>query len=260
MRPIKLIVCLIILIMSRPSWAAGENDFNNGQDFTRPVRRIDMLLKYDNMAEDAWSSNLTLHAGVPFQLMGGWALSLDAELPYKWTKGISLDNPDGSKESGLSDTMTQALLITPPSGKWTYAFGTQFIFPTAENEDLGQKRYLLIPSAGLKYDLGGWMQGAWFALMARQAFNVTKGTNRPNIRVTYIQPMLNIDLPDRWFLTFAPEALYDWKKKDWFVPFDITMGKMLTRTLVASIEYRSAICDNLPLFVNEVEARIGFFF
>jgi hypothetical protein len=125
---------------------------------------------------------------------------------------------------------------------------------------LGKKRYQLVPSAGFKYDLSGWMQGAWSALMARQAFNITTSSNRPDIRVTYIQPILNIDLPDLWFLTFAPEALYDWKKKDWFVPFDITAGKMLTREVVASIEYKSAIRDDLKLFVNEVEARIGFFF
>lgn len=260
MRPIKLTVCFIILIISTPSWAAGVNDVNNGQDFTRPVYRLEGLLKYDDMAGDSWSTTMTLRAGAPFPLGGGWAVSLRADLPYRWTSGISPDNPAGVSESGFSDTLTQALFIAPSSGKWTYAVGTQFILPTAEKDELGKRRYQLVPSAGFKYDLSGWMQGAWAAFMARQAFNITTNSNRPDIRVTYIQPILNIDLPDLWFLTFAPEALYDWKKKDWFVPFDITAGKMLTREVVASIEYKSAIRDDLKLFVNEVEARIGFFF
>ena len=47
----------------------------------------------------------------------------------------------------------------------------------------------------------------------------------------------------------------------WFVPFDITLGKMLNKSTVVSIEYKTPIVDEkYPVYDHEVEVRVGFFF
>jgi hypothetical protein len=254
------VACMLVLIVITPLWAAEEEEINNGQDFTNPVRRVDMLLKYDDLTGSAHTETLTIGAGLPLELRSGWKVSLRAELPYIWTTGVSNNNPEGKSLNGFGEIFTEALFISPTKGKWTYVVGAQYIPPTASKNELGTGRYQLVPSAGFKYDMSGWMQGAWCALMARQAFDVAGYSGYPHINQTIVQPMFNINLPDRWFLTFAPEARYDWENSEWFIPFDITAGKMITTKIMASINYKSTINDGMKLYVNEFVGRVSFFF
>ena len=257
---VLVIVCFMLAMPCIIPLRAADEEVNNGQDFTRPVRRFDTLIKYDDMIGDASSSTLTLHAGLPFELRRGWMVSLSAELPYTRTKGISPNNPEGISVNGFGEVFTEALFIAPTKGKWTYVVGAQYILPSASKKELGTGRDQLVPSAGFKYDLSGWMPGAWCAVMAREAFDVAGYSGYSHINQTIIQPMFNINLPDLWFVTFAPEIRYDWRNSKWFIPFDITAGKMITRRIMMSINYKSAIDDDQKLYVNEVEGRVGFFF
>ncbi len=46
----------------------------------------------------------------------------------------------------------------------------------------------------------------------------------------------------------------------WFVPSDITLGKLLSKKVVASVGWKQAVVSDFDLFDWEVEFRIGFFF
>ncbi len=239
---------------------AGE--VNTGQDFTKPLTRLDLRLKYQEIEGGEFHNTVaTARADVPFTLGGGWQLSLRVDVPYGWSNVPSSDNPDAEARNGLTDTLVQGLLIAPAGGRWAYGFGAQVIFPTASEDSMGAGKYQLVPSLGVKYDLGKWSRGAWCAALVRQAFDVaSKDDDRPYVNQTYVQPIVNLMLPRLWFLTFAPEARYDWRTERWFVPFDLLVGKMVTANLVVSLEYKNAIVDDLPLYSQEVEARIGFLF
>ena len=84
--------------------------------------------------------------------------------------------------------------------------------------------------------------------------------NRPSVNQTIVQPFLNFDLPREWYLTFAPEMWCDWREANWFIPFDVEVGKMLTRHVVMSLQYDAGITKDLPLYKHQVEFRIGYFF
>lgn len=84
--------------------------------------------------------------------------------------------------------------------------------------------------------------------------------NRTSINQTIVQPFENFDLPREWCLTFAPEMRYDWREARWFIPFDVEVGKMLTRHVVMSIQYDAGIVKDFPLYKHQVEFRIGYFF
>ena len=252
-----------LAICAAPAGALEKTgEVNTGQDFTRPLTRVDLRLKYQQIEHGEYHNTVaTVRADVPYALEGGWQFALRADLPYAWSDVPSGDNPDGGAERGLADALVQGLFIAPVGGRWAYGVGAQVIFPTASKDSMGSGKYQLLPTLGVKYDLGNWSRGAWCAALVRQAFDVaSKDDDRPYVNQTVLQPIVNLMLPRLWFLTFAPEARYDWRTERWFVPFDVLVGKMVTANLVVSLEYKNAIVDDLPLFSQEVEGRIGLLF
>ncbi len=247
-------------VSAEPVPATHDWAVNTGQDFTRPVRRIDVTLTHMDMAGDAWNESFILSAGLPYTLPSGWVVSLRAEQPYSLIKGETRNNPLGKRLNGFGEFLGEVLFIAPPEKDWTYALGAQWIPPSASHDEMGTGRHQFVPSAGFRYDLGPWMQGAWCGLMVRHAFDIGGYSGYDRISQTIAQPMMNIDLPDLWFLTFAPEFRYDWKDSEWFVPFDMTVGKMLTGNIVASLTLKSVINDDMLLYVNVFEGRVGYFF
>jgi len=246
--------------LSVTSLSAQEGQVNNGQDFTKPVRRVDLLSTYADMAGNAWSQSVALHAGLPVPLPDGWVASLRAEQPYTWIKGVNRNNPTGKRLDGFSEILLEALFIPPSEGSWSYALGARYIPPSASHDELGTGRHQAVPSAGFRYEMGGWMPGAWCGMMFRHAVDVGGYSGYDRVSQTIVQPLFNINLPDAWFLTFAPEMRYDWKDDEWFIPFDMTAGKILSGNIVVSIDYTSAINDDLSLYVNAFTARVGYFF
>ena len=238
-----------------------EEEVNTGEDFTRPPNRFDTGFQYVDMVGDFESTVITARVDKTILLDGGWQLALRADLPYMWPDVPSAENPpSGENQAGLSDFLTQAALILPKKGMWQMAFGLRMIFPTASKDQTGTGKYLLLPTAGVKYDLGDWLKGAWTGVVTRYATDIGGDDDRPYISESIIQPYFHIDLPKLWFLTFSPETRYDWRVEKWHVPFNIVVGKMITRKIVTSIEYKQAIVKDLPLYEKSVEFHVGFFF
>jgi hypothetical protein len=260
-RPISMdIIGSLLLLAAGLSFAAEP--VNTGQDFTRPVTRTDLRVKYQELIGNASAWTYTVRADKPVSLSNGWELAMRADLPFMSTNLSTPDHPEGNVGSGMSDALLQGLLVSAPGGVQSgYAVGVQALFPTASDERMGSGKYQLLPTAGLRRDMSGWMEGSWWAVLVRQAFDVaSRDDARPGISQTYLNPALNLDLPGLWFVTFAPEARYDWREEKWHVPFDITAGRLVDRKTVFSLEYKSAVVDDLPLFEQEVEARVGIFF
>jgi hypothetical protein len=46
----------------------------------------------------------------------------------------------------------------------------------------------------------------------------------------------------------------------WFLPFNFMVGKMVTRSIVASIEIGVPLVDDYQVYDFKLEARVGFFF
>jgi hypothetical protein len=254
---------------SEATESGATAEVNTGQDPTRPVTRVDLRIKYQDLPDldlpqfddsDIHAWTFTLRADKPFSLGNGWALSTRFDLPVIVNNIPSLDNTDGSTDFGLSDSLIQLLAITPPQGRWTFAGGTQVIFPTATEDQFGTGKWQLAPSFAVKYDLPELTPGSFTALLLRDKFSFAGDEDRNDINQLVIQPLFNVNLPNFWFVTFAPEILYDWNTGDWFVPFDISLGKLLNPTTVVSLEMKVPLIDDLEQYNLEIEARLGFFF
>src|SRR5262245_54098087 len=126
-----------MLLLSSASGPVFGKEVNTGQDFTRPLTRADLRVKYQDLRGDDESWVYTLRADKPFALGGGWEFSTRADVPFMATDVPGPDNPQGDRKRGLSDALFQGLVITAPEGKSACALGAQVIFPTASEETLG---------------------------------------------------------------------------------------------------------------------------
>lgn len=244
-----------------PAPDSASHEENTGQDPTRPVTRVDVRLKYQDNPGGFDAELLTLRADKPLMFDSGWKLSTRIDLPFVRNNVVSLDNLDGDHEAGLGDVLVQALFISPPHGKATFGFGTQLIMPTGTQDQFTTDKWQLAPSALAVYQLPEISRGSFVGVLVKDTFSFAGDDDRLNINVASIQPIFNWTLPDKWFLTFAPEAKFN-TKDDWklFLPFDVTIGKKISPTTVVSLQTDVALVDEFKQYDWQTEFRIGFFF
>jgi hypothetical protein len=248
-------------ITEERSITAQEEEVNTGQDFTKPLTRFDIRYKYQNTTGDTETSLWTFRVDKPFVLNDGWKLSTRFDLPLIYSDVASLDNPRGDYEFGFSDTLTQALFISPQHGHFAYGFGAQMIWPTASQDQMGTGKYQLAPTIGAIYYPEDLPKGSFYAIVLRDFFDIGGDDDRADIHQFSIQPMFNYSLPDSAFVTFGPDMRINWEQDDdLFVPFNITLGKMINRSTVASVELNMPIVNEYDRYDCEIEFRIGFFF
>lgn len=257
-------VCLLIASFGSFSFLMHAEQLNNGEDVTRPLSRFDMRVKYQTGA-DAQNGNdliLTARTDLVFDLPHNWLLGIRLDLPYNFYRCPSTPTSTPcSAGDHIGDLLLQCLIATPTYNYWTFAFGSQFYFPTGgANLEFGDGKYQILPTVAIKYDLGFLSEGSYCGVLMRQDNDLGGYHVDPPINQTHLEPFLNINLPCHWFMTFSPEMFYDWVSHRWFIPFDVMIGKMLTPRIVTSIEYETAIVREYPEFRQEIEFRIGYFF
>lgn len=241
-----------------------EEQINNGEDVTNPVTRLDFRLKYQNGvgSEKGKDTIFTIRMDKVFDFSCGWGGYIRIDAPTIWfycPHHHTKTHCTPGKHFG--DLLVQALAVTPTYHSWTFAFGAKFLFPTGgKNLEFGDGKYQVFPTVAVRYDLSSWMEGAYCGLTLRQANDFAGYQSDPHISQLYLQPFININLPDQWFLNSSPELFYDWIGRHWFIPFDLMVGKMITDKIVVSLEYEAGIVQDYPNFNQEIEFRIGYFF
>lgn len=161
---------------------------NSGQDITRPLTRVDIRVKLQDLGGGVDQQLLTLRADKPFLLGGGWQLGTRIDLPFIRNDAPGPDNLDGNHEVGLSDMLMQALLITPPQGRWTFAFGTQLLIPTATQQQFGTGKWQLAPMVAAVRQMPQISRGSFLGLVLRDQFSFAGSDGRANINQVKLQP------------------------------------------------------------------------
>lgn len=259
-----MLTALLLSAFSLSAVDSPDQNFNNGQDILRPLNRFDIRAEVQQGAASQYGNAfiLTLRNDQIYDLPQKWQLSLRADAPFnafrcpRKPRSCPCINADH-----MGDSLFQCILITPTYGKWTYGAGAKVIFPTGgRNLEIGDGKYQILPSFAFKYSLENWSEGSYLGVLFRQAFSFAGYRSAPRICETYIQPFFNLNLPYQWFINSSPEMFFDWVKRHWFIPFDLMIGKMITKSIVVSLEYEAAIVRDYPDYNQQLEFRIGFFF
>jgi hypothetical protein len=260
---------MVAVLAGGTVWAA-EEEVNNGQDPTKPLTRIDLRYQYQNLPPDDHDNAhiFTPRADKPFVLAPGVSLATRLDLPLFLTDAVSPDNPGGAYVFGIGDMLLQGLLIYTPSKRFAVAGGAQMIFPTASRDNTGAGKYRLVPTLGARYSLPELTPGSWAAFLLRYDYDFAGESDRRHISELQLAPLVNLALPDTWFVNLYPSSdiRYNFASKRpgdtgrWFFPFNFMVGKMVTRSMVASVEIGVPIVDAYQVYDFKIEARIGFFF
>jgi hypothetical protein len=262
-------ICYLMAIGFRaPVWA--EENGSNRQDFTPPLTRVDVRFQYRNSPPSDHDNGYitTLRVDKPFSLSKEWSLVTRLDLPLFFTDAISADNPNGNYKFGLGDILVQGLLFNRLTQRFAWGFGSQLIFPTATEDQMGLGKYQVLPTAVLVVTIPEITKGSWLALLGRYETTFAGHDDREDRRELQFAPTLNISLPDCWFVDLFPSSdirynLGEQRPGDtgrWFVPFNFMVGKMLSQSIVGSVEVSFPIINEYAVYDFKIEGRIGFFF
>jgi hypothetical protein len=133
--------------------------------------------------------------------------------------------PATSDPFGLGD-INQTFFLSPAApGEFIWGIGPSFTLPTATDPQLGSGKFSLGPSA-----VGLVMPKPWvFGALVRQLNSIIGPRGRTDVNQTLIQPFVNYNLPDGWYLASSPVITADWNaasSQRWTVPIGGGFGKI----------------------------------
>ena len=249
--------------------ATAEDDLlNTGEDITRPLNRFDVRLQAKSLPDVTESGQNfdNIHAET-LTLRTDWVLSskpdqlaLRFDLPWVWSNKPNPKNTNGATQSDLGDLLSQAIYVHTFNGRWAAGTGMQVIAPTATNQNCGAGKWQLAPTVGVRASLPEITDGSYVGVVARQFASVAGDTSRGNVNYTSIQPQLNLQFPDVWFINISPNIRCENDTGKWFVPLDLMLGKKFGKHCVASLEYQYGLITAYKQYIDWVEFRLGYFF
>jgi len=133
---------------------------------------------------------------------------------------------DQNRNGGLGNIQLQEF-FSPKElvGGWILGFGPYLEFPTNSNPDgqFGTDNYSAGPAFVALQMKGPWVYGALFTHLW------SYHGNDPETNLTGIQPIVNYNLNDGWYVKYSPVWNIDWtadSNNQWTVPIGAGVGKV----------------------------------
>lgn len=170
-----------------------------------------------NRAQDI----LNIQPVVPVTLNSEWNLISRSIVPLMLQPSPATD----SSLFGLGD-ISETLFLSPAKpGSIIWGIGPAITFPTATNSTLGTGKWLAGPSAVALVTPGHWVIGA---LISNQ-WSFAGDGSRPSVNTGLVQPFINYNLPDGWYVTTSPIITVNWNAasgQQWTVPLGGGIGRV----------------------------------
>jgi hypothetical protein len=249
---------------------------NNGEDFTRPETLFQLRYLYQTApgsgsepgtTHTVTTDALILRSDLKIDVAPQWTVVLRGDLPLDAKNPIASDNPNGDYLYGLGDADVQAALIRTIDSRWATGAGLRIIAPTGTG-DLTSGVWQAMPIAGVRYMLPEISPGSFFTGLVRYDLSVAGNPDAKYISNLQLAPTLNINLQDRWFLTFYPSPDIRINYGDpvagqtgrLFLPFDFMVGRNLSKTTTVSLEVSAPLVDQYPVYDFKMVARLNIKF
>jgi hypothetical protein len=253
---------------------SGDKD-NTGQDFTNPQNLFQLRYQYKTAPGTDLQGNirtvttdtLTLRTDLAFDLASSWKVVFRTDLPFVAKDPISSDHPSGDYLYGLGDADFQAALIEQINQQWAVGGGLRIIAPTGA-DNITSGKWQMMPIIGARTMLPELSVGSYFEGVVRYDFSFAGDPTKKNISNLQLWPMLNIGLPDQWFVTLYPSADIRVNYGDpvtgqtgrLFLPFDFSVGRSLTKNFTISVEFGVPIIKDYPVYDFKTTTRINMKF
>jgi hypothetical protein len=165
---------------------------------------------------------LNIQPVIPISVNDDWNVITRTILPVVSMPSLG---PGDSRTNGIGDVQFTAFLSPAQPGHWIWGVGGVVQLPTNSNSELGNDNWGLGPSVVLlRLEKGNpWVYGA----LVNNIWSV--GNRDSSYNNGLIQPFLNYNFPDGFYLTSAPIVTANWKADSgdkWTVPLGGGVGKI----------------------------------
>ena len=127
-------------------------------------------------------------------------------------------------EFGLGDINFSAYFSPAKPKGFIWGVGPSINLPTATDDLLGSEKWSAGPAGVILKQSGKWTYGS----LVRQLWSFAGDDDRADVNQTLVQPFVNYNLDDGWYLVSAPVITANWEKDDdqWVVPVGGGVGKL----------------------------------
>ncbi len=172
---------------------------------------------------DRTRNTLNIQPVYPFQLNENWNLVNRTIVPLIYQPDPATTD-DGT--FGLGDIDHTSWLSPRNSSPIVWGVGPAFLLPTASDSVLGSEKFSLGASAVGLYSKGPWVMGG----LVKQFWSVAGDSSRSDVSFMVLQPFINYNLDQGWYLVTAPIMTANWEASSddrWLVPLGGGVGKVV---------------------------------
>jgi len=162
---------------------------------------------------------------------GDWGLLNRLNIPLPYVPASAIADKSGSL-AGLGDIEYTGFFARDESKrrfKLIGGLGPTFIFNTATDDRLGLGKWSVGPTLAIVSIPDPWVVG----VLVRNLWSFAGDTQRPKVNLFLVQPFLNYNFHNGWYLTSTPAITANWKAEDhrnrWTVPLGGGVGKVMFR-------------------------------
>jgi hypothetical protein len=237
---------MVVFLLAALSAQAGEPQQPSKQEASEedlvmqtqnPVANLTSVPLQNNFNFGTGSKNRTVYVGnvqpvIPIKLGDDWNLITRTIMPIINQPSLFLGT---SSATGLGDINPTFFFSPAKSGELIWGVGPTFTLPTATDSLLGSGKFSMGPAAVALTMQGHWVVGA----LANNQWSVA-GWGKQNVNAFLLQPFVNYNLPDGWYLLTAPIMTANWaanKAGDiWTVPLGGGVGKLFKLGQILPLE------------------------
>ncbi len=221
---ILAMMAALTLLVAAPLWAA-EDATELAKKTQNPVADLISVPFQNNFNFGVGEKNVTQYVlnvqpVIPVKLTPEWNLITRTILPI-----INQPSPAEGIPSnfGLGDLNPSLFLPPAKPGAHIWGVGPTFTLPTATDTALGSGKWSMGP-AGMVLTMRG---PRVIGVLANQQWSFARDSNRRSVNEMLVQPFVNYNLPDGWYLSTSPIITANWMADSgdqWTVPLGAGSG------------------------------------
>ena len=225
-RALVMMVAMALFICT-PARGEEMNETELAQKAQNPVADLISLPFQNNMnfnvgPEDEIQNILNIQPVAPFSLTEKWNLITRTIVPIVWQPEFV---PGRGRTTGLGDISFTGFLSPAEPGKLIWGAGPIMQFPSATDDALGTGKWGAGPSVVLLMMNTPWVNG----VLINNVWSFAGSDTRGDVNQLLIQPFVNYNLPDGWYLVSAPIITANWEAESgnrWTIPIGMGAGKV----------------------------------
>jgi hypothetical protein len=167
---------------------------------------------------------LNIQPVIPISVTDEWNVITRTIVPVVSMPSLG---PDIGSKNGIGDTVFTAFLSPAKPGHWIWGAGPVIQIPTNSSAELGNKNWGMGPSVVVLHLNHGdpWVYG----VLVNNIWSLTSNKQGGSYNNGLIQPFVNYNFPEGFYLTSAPILTVDWKAdsgQQWLIPIGGGVGKI----------------------------------